>query len=154
MISLSHSDIEDAYLAALAFLTVAQGGPLRTLQTSSAYSLEEAMRLSASKSAPACLVLATEARPSPLRPGGRHEVIHTTTLLLAARSFRSRQTAARGTDDRTGVYDLLAATKEALSGRIILGASGSELSPGRERLLTSSPTLAVWGQEWAVTLYQ
>ncbi len=150
---IAHQDIEDALLDALAMLHLNEGGPLRTLDASGAHSLEDALATTATRPAPACMVLATESRPSELRPGNRHEVTHTITLLLAARSFRSRQAAARGTDHRFGVYDLLTATKQALMGRLIFGPSASELQPGRERLMVASPSVVIWGQEWTVTIY-
>ncbi|MBF0192270.1 MAG: DUF1834 family protein [Magnetococcales bacterium] len=150
---IDHADIEDALLAALAVLHQDQGGPLRTLQASGAISLEELKQTSSTRPAPLCLAVSTGAQPSPLRPGNHYEAVHTITLLLAARSFRSRQTAVRGDLDRVGVYDLLAATRQVLLGRDILGPAASEMRPGHEWLLTSSPTLVIWGQEWQLTVY-
>ncbi|MBF0212285.1 MAG: DUF1834 family protein [Magnetococcales bacterium] len=147
-----HADIEDALLTALAPLHQSQGGPLRTLQASGAFSLEELKQVSSSRPAPLCMAVATSAEPTLLRPGNHYDVVHTVTLLLAARSFRDRNAAARGDADRVGVYDLLTATRAALMGRCILERA-SEMYPGREWLLSSSPSLVVWGQEWKLTVY-
>ncbi|MBF0339781.1 MAG: DUF1834 family protein [Magnetococcales bacterium] len=150
---IGHGEVEDAFLAALTPLHIDHGGMLRTLQSSSMFTLEELKTVATTRPAPLCLVMAIACEATPLRPGNHYEAAHAVTLVLAARSSRDRQTAARGEADQAGVYDLLKATRETLLGRGILGEAGSELQLVRETMLATSPSLVAWEQEWQLTVF-
>ena len=151
---ISHGDIEDAFVQALALLSNKEGGPFRTLETSGAYPTGEALKRLLTSPQPACLVLAASSKPGKLRAGNHCDWQHTIVLLIGAASFRSRTTAARGDGISSGVYDLLLLTNQALQSRVILDAAGSELHPGTEQLVTSSASAIIWAQEWHQTIYQ
>ncbi|MBF0127685.1 MAG: DUF1834 family protein [Magnetococcales bacterium] len=151
--AIGFGEMEDALAQALSALHIERGGPFKTLQTSLTYSVDDALEASVSRPAPSCLVVMTDAQHSPLRPGNHWDSACSPVLVVAARSFRGRQAAARGDTDRAGVYDLLDVTRQALLGRVLFGPQSGELQIRRERLLVSSPDLVVWAQEWTVTIY-
>ncbi|GAB0057419.1 hypothetical protein SIID45300_01747 [Candidatus Magnetaquicoccaceae bacterium FCR-1] len=150
---IGHGEIEDAIREALMPLHRDQGGPLQTLSTADIFTVEEAVAAAKNTPSPSCSVVASSADFSELRANGYHDAVHTVVLLISARSYKSRGAAARGGEDRAGVYDLLKQTKQALLGREVLSGHGSELRIVREWLLDTDQNLIIWAQEWKLRVY-
>lgn len=145
--------IEDGVLAALDALRVQNGGPLRTLETTGQEDMDQLLERLFRARPPACFVIAEGMRGGPLRPGGLQDQQFAVSLLLGSRNFRGQKAARRGAAGEPGVYDLLDATRNALTGHQLSGLPADVLIPGNEKLFTSGDHMVVWRQDWTVTLY-